>query len=102
MSGHIKDRLNFHWKEGFLRELRRGKFDRELAADFLEVLRAVPKLSEDGFDKEYMYILWLMPLYLEWQRQKLVDANIDFDNQLYADIRQVFFEKFDNPNRASH
>ncbi len=98
MSEDIKTRLRFHWKEGFLRKLRYQEFDDALGRDFLSVLSAVPRLSEADFDKEYMYILWMIPLYMEWQRQKFLDSSIDFNNQLFADIRQVFFEKFDNPN----
>jgi hypothetical protein len=102
MRSDLKNRLVFHWKRGFLRKLKYSEFDVELANDFRSTLKAVPKLSEDDFDKEYMYILWLIPLYTEWQYQRMIAENVDFDRQIFSDIRQIFFDKFDNPSGPSH
>ncbi|MDP0929476.1 hypothetical protein Q0601_20010 [Paracoccus onubensis] len=100
MTDELKKSLRFHWESGFLRKLRYGVYDEGMAEDFLRIIQGVPSLSESRFDKELTYIIWHIPLYLEWQSQRLSEKNVCFDRRVFEEIREIILRKFDSPHNG--
>ena len=55
---------------GFLGKLRVGVFDQELCNRFIELLEAID-LEEEIIPKRAASLLWYIPLFMEWQKDRL-------------------------------
>jgi hypothetical protein len=71
----VKDlinRLDDEWDQddGFLGRLRAGLFDREGYERFLGLVRSI-ETKGDVFDRRLVELLWFVPLFMEWQTERL-------------------------------
>ena len=67
--------LEFAWSfEGFLGQLRDGKFDPILYEEFITLLRSISFKGEDSILKEIVSLLWYIPLFMEWQCERVKDS----------------------------
>jgi len=56
---------------GFLGQVRNSKFDRQALARLLAALDAV-QLEGESVGRELVRVLWYMPLFLEWNKERTV------------------------------
>lgn len=67
--------LERQWDDGgFLDAVRGGVFDREAASGFIESLRKV-SIEEDLVPKRLVSLLWYMPLFLNWQAERVTEIS---------------------------
>jgi hypothetical protein len=66
------NRLDDEWDQddGFLGRLRAGVFDRAGYERFLGLLRSI-ETNGDTFDRRLIEALWFVPLFMEWQTERL-------------------------------
>jgi hypothetical protein len=66
------NRLDDEWDQddGFLGRLRAGLFDREGYERFLGLLQSI-ETKGDVFDRRLVELLWFVPLFMEWQTERL-------------------------------
>ena len=64
--------------DGFLDELRRGKFAMDKSDTFLTLLRNI-KLGNDHeqIPKRLVSLLWYLPCFLEWQKERIKEKGGD-------------------------
>lgn len=68
----LVDRLDMEWDQdtGFLGQLRTGVLDRQAYERFIALVRSV-KLKGATMDRRLVKVLWFIPLYMEWQTDRL-------------------------------
>lgn len=84
--------LEAEWSksDGFLGLAREGQFDPKDGDKFTEKLKAI-KLSDDNIlDRRFVSLLWYIPLFLSWQRERVAENGGDV----------VSFEKIKNEVQA--
>jgi hypothetical protein len=68
----LVDRLDMEWAQdtGFLGKLRTGVLDREAYERFINLMQSI-ELEGDTIDRRLVKVLWFIPLYMEWQTERL-------------------------------
>ncbi|MVM37925.1 hypothetical protein GO730_10495 [Spirosoma sp. HMF3257] len=65
-------RLDQHWNElGFFGSLRVRELKFDLGQEVLAILSKVDFAEIDHIPKKYVRLLWFIPLFMEWQGQRL-------------------------------
>ena len=64
------------WAEpnGFLYRIRNGNFDLEGRSEFLATLDRLCPQKEKMMPRRLVSLLWYLPLFLEWQRDRILKA----------------------------
>ncbi|MBL9117110.1 MAG: hypothetical protein JNJ83_19045 [Verrucomicrobiaceae bacterium] len=64
--------LETQWDiDGFLYELRTGRFDAERGRKFMELLRSISVDDEESVPKRLLSLVWYLPSFLEWQKARI-------------------------------
>lgn len=65
--------LESAWSEedGFLFRLRVGEFETAKSASFLATLRKIDADQDNVLNRRAVSLLWYVPLFLEWQRERI-------------------------------
>jgi hypothetical protein len=72
------EQLEIEWDlNGFLGQLRQGNFVPKSAAHFLDLLREVDILREEVIPTRLLSLLWYLPSFLAWQRERVVEKGGD-------------------------
>lgn len=68
----LVDSLDLEWDQdtGFLGQLRTGVLDREAYQRFMSLLQSI-ELQGDTMNRRLVKVLWFIPLYMEWQTERL-------------------------------
>lgn len=78
------NKLEKEWDDyGFLAELRSGHFNKEKSADFIGMISTLQLDQNDLVPKRLLSLMWFLPLFLEWQRERIKD-NCDEKSVEYA------------------
>ena len=89
-------KLESHWDEdGFLHRIRRGDFDSDEASSFLDLLRCIDIAEDELIPKRLLSLLWMLPLFLEWQKERIaeVDASkADAYDKVTTQVENVLIE----------
>ncbi|HBJ33563.1 MAG TPA: hypothetical protein DDZ51_02145 [Planctomycetaceae bacterium] len=68
--------LESHWNTGgFLDAVRRGEFDANSGHSFVALLRGIAISEHELIPKRLLSLLWYLPLFLEWQKERIAEAN---------------------------
>jgi hypothetical protein len=74
------ERLEAEWgSDGFLGQLRLGKFTSEGAARFLLLLREIDIDEQVAVPKRALSLLWYLPSFLAWQRERVEEKGGDMN-----------------------
>jgi hypothetical protein len=70
------NRLEGEWssEEGFLWLLRQGRFDERSYESLLSFLRSVADEEGEALPKRLVSVLWYIPLFMEWQTDRISKA----------------------------
>ena len=73
---HLPALIEEHWSSpgGFLFELRSGTFDPAACERFVSFLRSIDDSPEEFVPRRVVALLWYVPLFLGWQRERVVEA----------------------------
>ncbi len=64
--------LETQWDcDGFLDGIRRGRFEIDDADAFLYLLKNISIGEDERVPKRLMSLLWYLPLFLEWQKERV-------------------------------
>jgi hypothetical protein len=74
-------RLEAEWdrSQGFLGRLRTGEFDPAGFERFEQLLRSVNLGDEETIDRRLVSLLWFVPLFMTWQRERVAEQGGDPD-----------------------
>ena len=82
-------RLESEWdNSGFLGRLREAKFNENEADDFVFFLHNI-RINESDIPYRLVSLLWYLPNFLNWQKERLVNAGVINDFQYGKFINQV-------------
>jgi hypothetical protein len=75
----IKQEFREAWEDGFFYNLRQGIFNEYQYEKLRSVLeRCVLHLNaSDTIDKELVKLIWFTPLFVDWQRERLLEKGVD-------------------------
>jgi hypothetical protein len=65
---------------GFLGKLRLGIFDSDGFEQLLEKLRSFQSSNEKMIDRRLVSLIWYIPLFMFWQRERFFDQKPDYCN----------------------
>lgn len=81
--------LESEWdNSGFLGRLREAKFNENEADDFVFFLHNI-RINESDIPCRLVSLLWYLPNFLNWQKERLVNARVINDSQYEKFINQV-------------
>ncbi|WP_341839420.1 hypothetical protein [Chitinophaga caseinilytica] len=61
------------YEEGFFGRLRQGFFEEELYQNFIGILKRITiRTEETMIPYDLVHLLWYVPLFMEWQRERVV------------------------------
>ncbi|WP_157462142.1 hypothetical protein [Chitinimonas koreensis] len=70
--------LDAEWDDGgFLGQLRRGVFSKDGAVKFLQLLKSIEIPDEAMVPKRALSLLWYLPSFLLWQRERVIELSGD-------------------------
>lgn len=90
--------LEVAWDEqGFLGRIRMGRFDRTAGECFLQALRTIDLGVCEAINRRFVSLLWYIPLFLLWQRPRIVEAEgeqqaLEYDwlsNAIQAAVEEI-------------
>lgn len=61
--------------DGFLGNLRQGIFNPSAGDDFLALLSTISIEENEFIPKRLLSLLWYLPLFLEWQRERVAEVS---------------------------
>jgi len=75
----LVSRLEHEWDYdlGFFGPLRRGSFDRSSLESLLEILEAAAVEQSESINRRLVSLLWYMPLFMQWQRDRVKELGGD-------------------------
>jgi hypothetical protein len=87
--------LKKSWEDGFFYDLRGGVFDEEAYEKLKLLLQASLSAVKEAYEKEplnkeFVSLAWSIPLFLEWQRENLINKGV-YVNMVTAMV-DFFFE----------
>jgi hypothetical protein len=62
---------------GFLELVRRGTYEEPAGKAFLSLLRSISIDDSDLVPKRLLSLLWYLPSFLEWQKERVADVGSD-------------------------
>lgn len=66
------------WDEnGFLWKVRGGHFDIQEGEEFINFLRLIENENYQVFDKRFVSLIWYIPLFLDWQKERVIEKGAD-------------------------
>lgn len=81
------------WDEGFFYHLRSGSFDKyeyeKLKICFENF--SMEEYEKDSPDKKLVSLLWFIPLFIEWQKERLIENGVD--PRTIEDMSSLFFNQ---------
>jgi len=71
--------LEYEWslENGFLGLLRAGEFSNNGLARLLGVLDTIDLDDQKIIDRRLVSLLWYMPIFMDWQRERLEENGVD-------------------------
>ncbi len=63
--------------DGFLFQLREGTFNPNACDGFLQLLRSIHDQEFDSLPARVVSLLWYVPSFFSWQRERVVEAGGD-------------------------
>lgn len=91
----VINNLEAEWDmNGFLHELRQGKFNKERAEHFLQLLTTIEFDESETVPSRFVALIWYLYPFLEWQTARVsgsIDANEYslFINKVTAILEEV-------------
>lgn len=77
---HLVDQLEEAWdSEGFLGQVRIGKFSEEGAEEFLKILAGIDFDSAPCIPKRLLSLIWYLPSFLDWQTERVLERGGDVE-----------------------
>ncbi|HKA06494.1 MAG TPA: hypothetical protein VKD71_04500 [Gemmataceae bacterium] len=75
----VISKLEREWDidEGFLGLLRNGKFDAAKLERLIATLKQIRSRDGDAIGCRLVSLLWYMPIFMEWQRERVHEAGGD-------------------------
>ena len=58
---------------------RQGIMDNEGLSRLLTLLKSIQVSEEDDIPKRFVSVVWLIPMFLNWQEQRLREQGVDID-----------------------
>ena len=62
---------------GFLGKVREGAFDVKEGDQFVQFLDAIRLPEQDEIDRRLVSLLWYIPIFLSWQKERVVERGGD-------------------------
>jgi hypothetical protein len=71
--------LETEWskREGFLGKAREGNFDKRQTDAFVTTLESIELSEESTIDRRLVALLWYVPGFLRWQKERVADKGGD-------------------------
>ncbi len=90
----LTDDLNLAWDEdGFLGLLRDSSFNHEKGLNLLQILQGISFDDVECIPKDLVSLLWYIPIFMEWQSQRLnlaVNENyITLEAEIHNEIERI-------------
>lgn len=74
------EQLEKEWDtSGFLGAIRDGQFVVKDSMNFLEILKSINLSNSDNVPKRLLSMLWYLPSYLQWQRERVSETGGDLE-----------------------
>jgi hypothetical protein len=89
--------LEREWEldDGFFGQLRQGRFDIERLNRLIRVLDAIDLEDDFTVDRRLVSLLWYVPPFMEWQKERIGEAGgdlVEFEkaiNQVLTSIERI-------------
>ena len=93
----IKNLLNENWDEnGFFEKLRYDRFiDFQKGNHLLNSLKEYKIESSDLIDSELVRLLWLIPIFMDWQKDQLSKSSTEENMKLYNNLLNKFHNELE-------
>ncbi len=77
----IISKLEDEWRfdGGFFGRLRNGDFDAQAFSRLIVVLDGISLQDEMALNRRMVSLLWFMPLFMRWQRERVQESGCDME-----------------------
>lgn len=94
-SEPIMQALEQEWEQptGFFARLRAGEFDEAGLERLLTLLSAIEQAPDAPLSRRMVALLWFIPLFMTWQRERLVEQGEDlhtFEEALHRVLNKLY------------